>query len=44
MAAPGYATKTPDAVRTEDTEKLAKIDAELAVVMQNLQDFQAQLQ
>ncbi len=44
MAASGYAANSPDAVKAEDKDKLAKLDAELATVMQNLQDFQAQLQ
>ena len=43
MSAAGYKEKTPDAVKAEDTEKLAKLVAELAAVIQNLQDFQAQL-
>ena len=44
MSASGYAANSPDAVKADDKEKLAKLDAELATVMQNLQEFQAQLQ
>jgi hypothetical protein len=44
MSPASYRDKTPDPVKAEDAEKLAKLDAELAAVMQNLQDFQAQLQ
>ena len=44
MSAASYQEKTPDPVKAEDAEKLAKLDAELAAVMQNLQDFQAQIQ
>lgn len=40
MGMPGYASKTPEAVRAEDADKLGKLQAELAAVLSNMKDMQ----
>ena len=40
MGVAGYASKTPEAVRAEDADKLGKLQAELAAILSNMGDMQ----
>ena len=43
MELAGYVSKTPEAVRAEEADRLAKMDAELAAVLTHMKDMQQML-
>lgn len=44
MALPGYMERTPQAVRDEDAEKLARAETEVTAAEQHMQDMQRLMQ
>ena len=43
MEMPEYASKTPETVRSEEADRLAKMEAELAAVATHMEDMQQML-